>query len=273
MKSGSNVAVAVRDQKGNIVIKQEKHKSFTKKHKILNLPLIRGPIILLETTILGIKALNYSADVSLEEEGKKHKKISTASIISTVLFSVLFALLLFKLLPLGVAQAASTYDTTFQNRFLFNLVEGLTKIIILVGYIALIALMPDVKRVFQYHGAEHKAVNAWEKKDLDNIKKYSTVHIRCGTSFVLFVLFLSIVVYLFLPTDISFAAKYGLRILLLPLIAGLGYEVIRVSPKYEKYFLFKMLITPGLLLQRLTTREPTDKQLEVAQAALRAVST
>ncbi|MBI5797767.1 DUF1385 domain-containing protein, partial [Candidatus Woesearchaeota archaeon] len=135
-----------------------------------------------------------------------------------------------------------------------------------------IGMMPDVKRVFQYHGAEHKTVNAYEKRDLVNARKYSRIHIRCGTSFVLFVLALSIIVYMIIPLNVSFLAKYAIRIALLPLIAGIGYEIIRLSPKYEKYLWFKALISPGLLLQRLTTREPDDKQLEVACAAVQAVA-
>jgi uncharacterized protein YqhQ len=132
--------------------------------------------------------------------------------------------------------------------------------------------MPDIKRVFQYHGAEHKVVNAYENNDLRNIKKYSKVHLRCGTSFIIFVLFLSIVVYMFIPMSLSFWAKYGIRILLLPLIAGLGYELIRLSPKHQNNLLFRIIIYPGLLLQKLTTKEPDDSQIEVAKQALKYVT-
>lgn len=269
IKSGKKVAIATRDASGKISIKKEEYKSITHKYKLLNLPIIRGPIILFETTVLGLKALNYSANKSLEKE---EEKLSTISIVTTITLSIIFALALFKLLPLGIAQLASNNFTLFQNRFLFNILEGLTKIMFLVGYITLIGMMPDVKRVFQYHGAEHKIVNAYEKRDLVNARKYSRIHIRCGTSFVLFVLALSIIVYMIIPLNVSFLAKYAIRIALLPLIAGIGYEIIRLSPKYEKYFWFKALISPGLLLQRLTTREPDDKQLEVACAAVQAVA-
>ncbi len=268
IKSPEKVAIACRTPEGNIIVNQYKHKSITKKHKILDIPLLRGPIVLVETTILGIKALNYSADVAVEEDHKPKAGTSTLSMIFMLLFSVAFALILFKLIPLAVAQFAANYNGTFENRYLFNLTEGATKILLLVGYIYGISFMPDVRRVFHYHGAEHKVVNAWEKNDLDNVKKYSTIHVRCGTSFILFVLGLSIIVYLFLPTDISFWTKYGLRIALLPIIAGIGYELIRMSPKYEKNPLFRLIISPGLLLQKLTTREPDDEQLEVAKAAL-----
>ena len=271
MKSPTKLAVAVRNPDGEIVVKSQDHVSIVKRKKYLDVPFLRGPIILGETMILGLKALNYSTDVSLGEEEEDEKTMGPISMALTILFSLAFALVLFKLLPLGVAELALQNYAAFGNRYLFNLLEGVTKICILIGYIYLISLLPDVKRVFAYHGAEHKVVNAHENNDLENAEKYSTIHVRCGTSFVLFVLSLSIIVYLFLPIDIGFFAKYGLRLLLLPLIAGIGYELIRMSPKYEKYFWFKTAISPGLLLQKLTTREPNARQLEVAKAALAAV--
>lgn len=270
MKSGSKVGIAVRRPDGKIQIKQEKHTSITKKYKNLNIPFLRGPIILFETTLLGLKALNYSANMSLGEE--KEETLGTGTIIATVLFSLVFALALFKLLPLGIAQITANNFATFENRYLFNLLEGGTKILILILYIYLISLMPDIRRTFQYHGAEHKVVNAYEQNDLKNAKKYSRIHLRCGTSFILFVLSLSILVYLFLPIDISFFSKYVLRLALLPLIAGMGYELIRISPKCEKNMFFKIIMAPGLFLQRLTTKEPTEEQLDVAKAALHAVT-
>jgi len=270
MKSGSKVAIAVRTPDGKIKVKEQKHISITKKYKNLNIPFIRGPIILFETTILGLKALNYSANMSLGEE--KEETLGTGTIIATVLFSIVFALALFKLLPLGIAQITANNFSQFENRYLFNLLEGGTKVLILIIYIYFISLMPDIRRTFQYHGAEHKVVNAYEHNDLKNAKKYSRIHLRCGTSFILFVLSLSILVYLFLPTDISFLAKYGLRLALLPLIAGMGYELIRLSPKCEKNLFFKIIMAPGLFLQRLTTKEPTEEQLDVAKAALHAAT-
>jgi uncharacterized protein YqhQ len=271
IKGGENIAIAVRNPQGNIIIKEEVKKSFVKRHPYLDVPIVRGPIALFETTIMGLNALNYSANISTEEE-EGESTLGAFSMFVTLAFSILVALFLFKFVPLGAAQLLSGSYSVFENRFLFNLAEGLVKIGILVGYISLISLMPDVKKVFQYHGAEHKVVNAWENNDVDNAHKYSTIHVRCGTSFILFVLTLSIVVYLFLPTDVSLISKYGLRILLLPIIAGIGYEIIKLSPKYEKNPFFKAIITPGLWLQKLTTREPTEDQLEVAKSALNRVT-
>ena len=157
------------------------------------------------------------------------------------------------------------------NTYLFNLVEGVIKLTILVGYIWLISLMPDVKTLYQYHGAEHKVINAYEKDDLVNVKKYSRLHPRCGTSFIIFVVFLSILVYILIPMDYTFWVKLGLRLLLLPLIAGIAYELIKLSGKYQKSKFLFALISPGLLLQRLTTKEPRGDQIEVAIKALREI--
>ncbi len=267
MKNGSKVATAVRDPKGKIIVKKETFNSLTKKHKLLNLPIIRGIIILIETTILGIKELNYSTNISIEDK-KNQEKLSTFSIILTILFSVILALFLFKFIPLITAQAATQLSDKFNDRFIFNIFEGIIKISILIIYISLISLLPDIKRVFEYHGAEHKIVNAYEHNDLNNANKYSKIHLRCGTSFIIFVLLFSIIVYIFIPMDISLISKYLIRILLLPLIAGISYEIIKLSPKYENKWLFKIIIFPGLLVQKLTTREPNEKQLEVAKKAL-----
>ena len=239
----------------------------------MNIPFIRGPIILAETTVMGIKALNYSTDIAIEDETPKTKKAGTMSNISiaaTLLISLAFALFLFKFIPLYATQFAANHWSFFAQQYTFNMTEGILKIGLLVGYIYSISLFPDIQRVFQYHGAEHKVVNAWENKDLYNAKKYSTTHVRCGTSFILFVMALSILVYILVPITMGFWAKYGLRIALLPVIMGISYELIKISPKYEKQAWFKILISPGLLMQRLTTRQPNDRQLEVATAALLA---
>tara|TARA_Y100000310_G_scaffold321809_1_gene379981 strand:- start:147 stop:1007 length:861 start_codon:yes stop_codon:yes gene_type:complete len=271
MKSKDKYAIAVRDPEGKIKVKVGKEKSWTHRWRLLGLPFIRGPVILLETLILGIKSLNYSADVAAQEDGEEETKISPWSLAITLVLSIALALVIFKLIPLGIAQWSTSWGNIFENRFVFNLVEGLSKIIILIGYIYLISFMPDVKRVFQYHGAEHKVVNAYEKNDLANAEKYSTINVRCGTSFVMFVMALSIIVYLVIPVDINFVLKYGLRLLMLPLIASFGYELIKISPSQESKAWFKAIMSPGLMLQKLTTKEPNEKQIEVAMLALRKV--
>jgi uncharacterized protein YqhQ len=264
-KSKDKVSIAVRNPKKKIVVKSEKFSSVTK-NKILGLPFIRGMIILVETMILGMKALNYSANISVEEEDGKGG-LGFWSVLFTFVFSIGLALFLFKFVPLFLTDVL--FD--LENKYWFNLTEGLLKIAILVGYIYVISLMPDIKRVFQYHGAEHKVVNAHENNDLKNVKKYSTLHPRCGTSFIIFVLFLSIIVYMLVPLEFSFWAKLGIRILLLPIIAGIAFELIKLSGKYRKSKFILALISPGLLLQKMTTREPDADQIEVALKAFREV--
>jgi len=268
MKSPTHIGIAVRNQNSEIIVRREPYKSLTKKYKVLSIPFIRGSIVLGETMISGLKALNYSSDIAMQKDGEE--KSSFLSLFCTMLLSIAVALLVFKLLPLGITQLVANANALFENRFIFNLSEGVIKIGILIGYVYAISFIPDIRRVFQYHGAEHMVVNAHEHNDLDNVRKYSTVHVRCGTSFILFVLGISILVYVFLPTEISFVSKYGLRILLLPLIAGIAYELIRISPKYEKNILFQIFISPGLLVQKITTKEPDEAQIEVAKAALKA---
>ena len=268
MKSPTHIGIAVRNQNSEIIVKREPYKSLTKKYKVLSIPFIRGSIVLGETMISGLKALNYSSDIAMQKDGEEES--SFLSLFCTMLLSIAVALLVFKLLPLGITQLVANANALFENRFIFNLSEGVIKIGILIGYVYAISFIPDIRRVFQYHGAEHMVVNAHEHNDLDNVRKYSTVHVRCGTSFILFVLGISILVYVFLPTEISFVSKYGLRILLLPLIAGIAYELIRISPKYEKNILFQIFISPGLLVQKITTKEPDEAQIEVAKAALKA---
>ncbi|MFH1972701.1 MAG: DUF1385 domain-containing protein [archaeon] len=268
-KGKNKIAVAVRDPKDKIITKVESYKSLTK-NKLLGLPFIRGIVILFETLIQGMKALNYSANISVSEDGEQ--VLGFWSILFTFIFSIGLALLLFKFLPFFLADLIN-----FENKYLYNATEGLIKLIILTGYIYVISLMPDVKRVFQYHGAEHKIVNAYEdeqritKDNMNRIKTYSTLHPRCGSSFIIFVIFLSIIAYIFIPLEYSFWIKFGIRIALLPIIAGVAYELIKLSGKYRKSKFLLALISPGLLLQKITTREPDEKQIEVAMKSFDAL--
>jgi len=268
-KGKNKISIAVRDPKNNIITKVEGYKSLTK-NKLLGLPFIRGIIILVETLIQGMKALNYSANISVSEDGEQ--VLGFWSLLFTFVFAIGLALLLFKFLPFFLADLIN-----FEDKYLFNVTEGVIKLVILTGYIYVISLMPDVKRVFQYHGAEHKVVNAHEddqritKDNMDKIKTYSTLHPRCGSSFIIFVIFLSIIAYIFIPLEYSFWAKFGIRLALLPLIAGIAYELIKLSGKYRKSKFLLALISPGLLLQKLTTREPDEKQIEVAMKSFDAL--
>jgi len=268
MRTKDKAAIAIRKPNQKIKIKKLEIKSF--QNKFFKLPLIRGIIALIETLILGIKALNYSANENLEEPEKKQEKISPIYFIITAIFSLILALVIFKFIPLLITQAL-TNKTLIKNKILFNIIEGLLKIIILFAYILIISRMKDIQRIFQYHGAEHKVVNCYENKlplTLQNIKKFSTIHTRCGTSFIILVLIVSIIIYSFLPSDVTFIKKLTYRILLLPLIAAISYEIIKIK---KSNFLIEILTYPGTLLQKLTTKEPDEKQIEIAVKALNAL--
>ncbi|MFH1456289.1 MAG: DUF1385 domain-containing protein [archaeon] len=272
MKAKDTIVTAVRKPTGEIVYQKKKFKSLTKK-PVLKWPFIRGIVNLIEMLVIGIKSLNYSTDIAMDEEGTgKHEKLSWFHILITIVLSLGLALVLFKFVPLLITQLLNNNVSLFENRYIFNITEGLLKIMILVLYIYVISYFADIKRTFMYHGAEHKAVHCYESgKELivKNCRKFSTIHPRCGTSFILLVLGISIIVYIFLPLDISIWSKYGLRLLLLPVIAGISYEVLKLSAKHQKNIILKLIMAPGLALQRLTTNEPTDDQIEVALFSLK----
>ncbi len=264
MRSGNLVAVAVRKPDGSVSVKKEKFVSLKERFLFLRLPFIRGFISLYEDLSVGMKALFYSANEAVGEE----EKISRREIFFSVAFAVVFAVLIFIALPF--------YLTTFVTKeasFWFNLVDGLIRIAVFFVYLVVISRLKDVKTMFQYHGAEHKAVNAFEDKSgmsAKSVKAYSTLHPRCGTSFLLIVLVFAVFVFSLIPSD-SWAVRVGARVVLLPLIAGAAYEVLKLSSRFRRFFLVRVIIWPGLLLQKMTTKEPDEKQIEVAVAALKAV--
>jgi uncharacterized protein YqhQ len=227
-------------------------------------PLVRGVVILIEAMVLGIKSLMYSANVALEEE---EEKISNKAIWGMMAIAVVLVVLLFFVAPLFLTKLVYTY---LPNSIVFNIVEGLIRVVIFIGYIKVISYMSDIKRVFTYHGAEHKAVNAYEAGvplEVDAIKKYSRAHVRCGTSFLFFVLVIAIIVF-------SLVGVWDLwlmvisRVVLIPVIMALGYELIYFGAKHTNNWFMKIVLAPGLWMQSLTTGEPDDKQLEVAIAAM-----
>jgi uncharacterized protein YqhQ len=231
-------------------------------------PLVRGVIVLIEALVLGIKTLLYSANVSLEEE---EEKISGGLVWAMVIFSVALAVALFFMAPLFLARLLDPY---IHSSLVFHLIEGFIRLAIFIVYLRLMTLVPDIKRVFAYHGAEHKTVNAYEDGvplEVEAIKGYSTAHVRCGTSFLFAVLIIAILVFALIGRPSSLWLLVVLRIILIPLIAALGYEVTHFSGRHTKNGLVRAILYPGLLLQKLTTREPDDSQLEVAISALRKV--
>ncbi|MBW2997561.1 DUF1385 domain-containing protein, partial [Candidatus Woesearchaeota archaeon] len=227
MKNESKIAIAVRKPNKKISLKKMRYPSIAKKVKFLGWPFCRGIVNLIEMLVLGIKALNYSANESM---GEKDEKITKTEFAVTTIIAMSVAVGLFILLPLYLTKITRT------EGILFNLIDGVIRVVIFVLYILVISLMKDVKRLFEYHGAEHKTVNCYEagkKITLKNVKKYTTSHRRCGTTFLLIVLVISILIFSLIVTD-SFWIKFAGRILLLPVIAGISYELLKLGAKFPK---------------------------------------
>jgi uncharacterized protein YqhQ len=279
MRLPQTYAVAVRDPEGGVRIKRERLPE-TAKSRFGNLPLVRGSVILFKALMLGISALNFSAEVAMAEvpeRGRKdggkeaEKPASTWALALTVAVSLALGVALFFYLPLVLTQFLSRYLEMARHSVGFNLIDGLIRVVFFLAYILGISLLKDIRRVFAYHGAEHKVVFTWEAKEeltVENARRKSTLHPRCGTSFLLFVMVVSILVFSLVPASYPFWAKALSRIVFLPLIAGISYELIRFTARFPRSFLVRPLIWPGLAFQLLTTREPDDTMLEVAIRAL-----
>ena len=270
MKGRKSWTVAVRSPKGEIHVKTE---DLSELPKLFKLPLLRGFIALFYSLFIGIKAIEFSASKAYEEE--EGKPLSTTSIVLTISLAVLIGIGLFILLPLYATKLLGLLvDSVSRSSFVFNLVDGIIRVFIFLIYIISVGMWKEMRRIFEYHGAEHKVIHAYENgKDLTvtNIRTHSPLHPRCGTSFLLIVMIISIFVFSFIPQEWLFIYKFLSRIILIPLIAGISYEVLKLSAKMEHNLLIHFLIQPGLLLQRLTTREPNEAQIEVAVRALREV--
>ena len=271
MRSLTGYSVAVRQPDGGVAIRKDKLVSITQKYPFLKFPVLRGSVVLIQSLILGIRALNFSASAS--SDGKDGEpEISNAAIAGSMGLALVLGLALFVLVPLGATNLIRHYLWPEMGNFVYNLIDGIFRAVIFFGYIISISLMDEIKRVFMYHGAEHKTVYTFEANEaltVDNARTKSTLHPRCGTSFLLFVMAISIIVFSLVPSTAHFTIKFGARVVLLPLIAGLAYEVIRFSARHLSNPVCKVLITPGLWLQRITTKEPDDRQLEIAIIALK----
>ncbi|HTZ39912.1 MAG TPA: DUF1385 domain-containing protein [Syntrophales bacterium] len=267
MRHGNRIAVAVRTPAKDIVIKEQDYIPFTKRYPVLGVRIIRGAVTLVEMMVLGIKTLLYSAEIAMAEEEKKPQGWEIAL---SLCMSVGLALTLFVLIP---AYCFASLRSFIENTIVLNIVEGLIRLGIFLSFLATTLLMKDMRRVFMYHGAEHKTVFAWEHGQdltLENIKQFSTRHPRCGTSFILVVFVVSILVFSLLGRP-DFLQRVAYKLTLFPFIAGMSYEIIRFSGKHKEKGWVRAISLPGLLLQKITTREPTDDQIEVAVAAMRKV--
>lgn len=257
MRSPSSYCVAVRKKEGEIVEHTEKINL-----PQIRIPILRGVFILFHALSLGIKSLNISANLFEEE-----KPLSPFSLALSIIFALGFGIFIFFWLPLFLTEILR-----IKNNFYFNLVDGIFRLLIFFIYIIILNFFKDFKRFFAYHGAEHKVVHTYEAGEeltVENARKKSPLHPRCGTSFLLFVVILSILIFSFIPKESNFVSKFSFRLLLLPLIAGFSYEAIRLSYHFRNNIIGKALALPGLLLQKFTTREPDDLMLEVAIVSLK----
>jgi uncharacterized protein YqhQ len=275
MRAPRSVAIAVRRPNGEIVVRKELVVPLSERYPIVKMPIVRGAVALFTSLIIGIKALNFSANEAMTEEEKDKEgekagaELSSWAMAGTMTVAFGFGICLFFLFPLYLTKLMT--PVIGDNNIVFNLVDGVIRVLIFIAYIYGISQMNDIKRVFQYHGAEHKSIFAYEAGEeltIENVRRFSRLHPRCGTSFLLIVMLVSIAVFSLIPKLWPFALKAGSRIILLPMIAGISYEFLKWSAKNDTHPLVKLIITPGLALQRLTTGEPDDAQLEVAIRSL-----
>lgn len=265
MRGFGKVSTAVREPNGNIAVEVKSVHSIADRYPILKKPFLRGSVNLFESLVLGMKSLSYSAQMAGEED----EQLSDREMAVTVAISLILASVLFIAIPTG---AAKIFHSLTDDPFFLNLMEGAFRLLIFLAYLFAISRMKDIRRVFQYHGAEHKTIYCYEAGlplTVENVQKFPRLHPRCGTAFLLIVMLVSIFVFAFLGWP-DLWLRIASRIILLPVVAGIAYEIIRLSARSENA-LVKAAIAPGLWLQYLTTRPPDDEMVEVAIASLNAV--
>lgn len=260
MKTENSLAICARNEKGKVITKKEKLK---KKSRFLRLPFIRGIVNLIEMMVLGIKGLIWSGNQVMGEE----EEFTVKEIVFVLATSILFVIFFFVALPFYLTKLM------VDKGFIFNLIDGAIRILIFILYILIISSMDDVKRLFQNHGAEHKAVNCYEsgkQLTIKNAKRFSTLHARCGTSFIIIVLITAILIFSLITTE-SWLLNILLRVLLIPIITAVSYEILKLSSKHDKNMIVRALTLPGIWMQKITTRKPDARQVEVALRSLKTV--
>ena len=265
MRDAHRTATAVRLPNGEIDVETRTVSSIRDRYPVLNLPLIRGSVIMVESLIIGMRALSFSAQAAGEEDEQMTKK----EIAMTILFALVLASILFIVIPTGAAHLAAGYT---DDPIVFNLIEGGIRLMVFLLYIWGISFMGGIRRVFQYHGAEHKTIHCYEAGEaltVENVQKFPRLHPRCGTNFLLIVMVVAIVFHVFFGWP-DLWLRILSRLAILPVVAGVSYEIIRFAGRSENH-LVHILITPGLWLQYLTTRPPADEMVEVAIESLKAV--
>jgi uncharacterized protein YqhQ len=274
MRAPHSYCVAVRKSSGELATDTHALARLSERYPIFKLPILRGVGTLCQAMVLGFRALRFSTDVAIQEispapAGKERKEMPGWAVAGNLIFSVAFLIFLYKFVPLFLVTKLEKVYPALSGRIAFNSVDGLIRIAILLGFMFAISRTKDIRRVFQYHGAEHKVVfnfEAGEEVTVANAQRYSTFHPRCGTSFLLVLMFLAIPVYTLIPFD-GFVAKLVCRVVLLPFVIGLSYELIRFAAKHPGSLL-ALITAPGLWLQRITTKPPSDDQAAVAIHAL-----
>lgn len=271
MKNKEQYAVAVRTPDDKIVVDKQEYRSIAEKYRFLKLPLLRGVVAFCESMSIGMKTLTYSASFYEEEEKQTKKSEAVESILAilTVLLAAVIAVGLFIALPWFVAEKLSTI---IQEGWLQALVEGGIRLVIFIAYVVAISFTKDIRRVYMYHGAEHKTINCLERGfdlNVENVKRQSKQHKRCGTSFMLYVVLISILFFMFIRVEQP-VLRFALRIVLIPVVAGVSYELIRFAGRFDNMFV-RIISLPGMWLQGLTTKEPTEDMIEVAIQSVEAV--
>lgn len=270
MRSRERTAVAVRTESGRVVKKVWRISPISARVRLFKFPMVRGIGVLYETISIGFRALTFSANASAGKDEKGRDVLGKREMFLSFAVAIILAVSLFIVAPLFLAKLLTKGSS---HSLVFNLVDGLFRMLAFLAYLLFISLFKDVQRLFQYHGAEHMTIHAYEHRDLllpVKIRKYPTMHPRCGTSFLMIVILVSIVVFS-LVNPSGFLPKLVSRLLLLPIIAGVSYELLRLGAKFGKNPVMKGFVLPGLLLQRITTKEPDSSQILVAIAALKAV--
>lgn len=291
MRGPKESAVAVRKPDGEIIVEKKPINSFVAKYKINKIPFVRGVFSFVESLVEGTKALMFSAEFfdieeddmknkkeemteeELKKQETKDKKALNFAIYSSVVIALIFSVGVFMMLPTFLVGLVRDY-ANISNNILTTLIEGVTRILIFLIYIILVSKMEDIKRVFQYHGAEHKTIfcyEAGEELTVENVKKQKRLHPRCGTSFLILVMIISIILFSFISWDDKIM-RIVIRLLLLPVVAGISYEIIKFAGRHDG-LIVKILSAPGMWLQKITTNEPDDSQIEVAIVALKSVLT
>lgn len=290
MRGPKESAIAVRKPDGEIIVEKKPINSFVAKYKINKIPFVRGAFSFVESLIEGTKALMFSAEFydieedetkkkkeemsqeEVEKLEKKEKKSLTVAIYFSVVIALIFSIGVFMLLPAAIIEGLRHFVEL--NQVVVSLFEGILRILIFLGYVIIVSKMEDIKHVFQYHGAEHKTIFCYEADEdltVENVKKQKRLHPRCGTSFLIFVMIVSIILFSFISAE-NAVTRVLIRLLLLPVVAGISYELIKYAGRHSGPFV-EFISAPGMWLQKITTNEPDDSQIEVAIEAMKAVLT